>query len=624
MQKNNQFPEKSSDQIEQNGQQHTAWDDLKNIPMAAKKIESDLKDDLLNIQDMLKHGKINQEQADKFTKEAEVARHPEMDDDTKKALDDDLANIQDMLEHGKITKEQADKYTKEVEDKAINKAYRKLGIQEAQKDTPESAKPKDAENFKHIDEKIINDIKEDISTKKIIIGSTTEEVKPEDKTKIPSNPEEAKLDAMLKAAAKKDAIAPEKKAQFKSEADMDAILQERQGELDGALTKEEEQSEVEPKKKIKKIIRRKIIRKVPTLAKEQIAEIDQQKALEEEQQKEAELQSQQEIEEQQELEKQQSEPTDAELNEELSRQAEQFLEENQDFEDRIINQTDDAIKKEETSKQTAKELKLDLPNLDEYKEYVEAINKINQELAKLDAQEKALPEPEEKQEDTQEEQPKEPKVQEDTQEQPETPELEEKKGILERVKDYISEINRINQEIAELDEGLDEGDALESNPETPETPEETSEASEEQLSEPSEESPETISEPEAPKEEDANSSEKISERSVDDPDSEDFDFNGWEKEIEDYFSFEEWNDGILEEIEQHQDLIGGVDGVKNMTSKEFISDSKAVSRWETWYNSLSDEGKSFVKGMADKIDSSDYRYKIKWGWGFRTWLAANG
>ncbi len=82
-------------------------------------------DDLLNIEDMLSSGRINEEQAARFRDEVtarmEAALNPELSEDNNKQLQDDLLNIDDMLSHGTITEEQANNFTKEVKLKALER-----------------------------------------------------------------------------------------------------------------------------------------------------------------------------------------------------------------------------------------------------------------------------------------------------------------------------------------------------------------------------------------------------------------------------------------------------------------------------------------------------------------------
>lgn len=87
--------------------------------------EQQFQDDLLNIEDMQKSGRISPEQAAQFraevTARVEKARNPELSTENKQWLEDELANIEDMLRHGRIDQTKADQYIAEVKDRAIEK-----------------------------------------------------------------------------------------------------------------------------------------------------------------------------------------------------------------------------------------------------------------------------------------------------------------------------------------------------------------------------------------------------------------------------------------------------------------------------------------------------------------------
>ena len=87
--------------------------------------------------------------------------------------------------------------------------------------------------------------------------------------------------------------------------------------------------------------------------------------------------------------------------------------------------------------------------------------------------------------------------------------------------------------------------------------------------------------------------------------------------------FNRWSNEIVNEILENRYLIGGEDGIKNMTDSSPISD-EAQDRWATWWNNLTEEGKNFAKNIVKKINSSDFRYGLNWGNGIRTWMALNG
>lgn len=88
--------------------------------------------------------------------------------------------------------------------------------------------------------------------------------------------------------------------------------------------------------------------------------------------------------------------------------------------------------------------------------------------------------------------------------------------------------------------------------------------------------------------------------------------------------YNRWSNEIINEIVNGFSVIGGEDGIKNMTDRAIVSDDEAQDRWAAWWNALTEEGKNFVKNIVKKINSSDYRYQLDWGKGFRTWLAING
>ncbi|MBR3324214.1 hypothetical protein IKG24_01600 [Candidatus Saccharibacteria bacterium] len=86
--------------------------------------------------------------------------------------------------------------------------------------------------------------------------------------------------------------------------------------------------------------------------------------------------------------------------------------------------------------------------------------------------------------------------------------------------------------------------------------------------------------------------------------------------------FERWDNEIQQEINDNKDIIGGEDGVANLTDDSYMG-PESETRWLNWWNSLSDEGKTFVKNIVKKIRSSDYQYDLKWGLGIRSWLEMN-
>ncbi|MBR3169455.1 hypothetical protein IKF23_03390 [Candidatus Saccharibacteria bacterium] len=360
MQKNNEsHPGKLYNEAVQT-EQHTTWDDLKNTPSPAQKIESNLEDDLANIQDMLEHGKISKEQADKYAKEAqdkaESAKLSNLDSDTKKALEDDLANIQDMLEHGKISEEQADKYTKEVQDKAFELAHHKTKSQQQ----PMPPEPTSSVESAPLPKPSSPTVSSPISTPK---PSASSVFKKFTNPYRPHNPEEARLDAMLEDVIKKDKIPREQKAQFQSEADMDAVIGQPQ-----AITLEP-MPESTSKQAPQNIIKDRDDKTGQT--QEQNLRSQKQQELELQKQQELELQKQQELElqKQQELESQKQEEPNLE---EVSHKMEDWLEDLDSFGNKIEAETEKLIAEQ------AEKQKTDL-----YKIRYE-INQIDQELSKLD------------------------------------------------------------------------------------------------------------------------------------------------------------------------------------------------------------------------------------------------
>lgn len=84
-------------------------------------------------------------------------------------------------------------------------------------------------------------------------------------------------------------------------------------------------------------------------------------------------------------------------------------------------------------------------------------------------------------------------------------------------------------------------------------------------------------------------------------------------------SYEDWNDEILEEINEKADSIGGPEGISIITDTTPYG-KKSTERYQAWWNNLSDEGKQTVRELADKINSSKYNTMTDWGNGFRLWL----
>lgn len=107
----------------------TEWDSLKKYDV----VEQNLQDDLLNIDDMLKSGRITEEKADEYRAEInaklEKAKEPHLDPSSQKYFDDENLNIDFMLKSGSITEEQADRFREEVKQRAQQSAADDLELQ---------------------------------------------------------------------------------------------------------------------------------------------------------------------------------------------------------------------------------------------------------------------------------------------------------------------------------------------------------------------------------------------------------------------------------------------------------------------------------------------------------------
>ena len=100
--------------------QQNEWEALLNYdPVAA---EQKLQDDLLNIDDMLEHGRITPEKAETYRREvserAEKEKQIPLDSEAQKYLDDEMANINEMLAQGRFSEKEAEAYRAEVKQRA--------------------------------------------------------------------------------------------------------------------------------------------------------------------------------------------------------------------------------------------------------------------------------------------------------------------------------------------------------------------------------------------------------------------------------------------------------------------------------------------------------------------------
>ena len=84
---------------------------------------------------------------------------------------------------------------------------------------------------------------------------------------------------------------------------------------------------------------------------------------------------------------------------------------------------------------------------------------------------------------------------------------------------------------------------------------------------------------------------------------------------------EAWFDGIMEELNNNKELIGGDKGVSIIS---YVGDiNRRTGEWSDWWNSLSDDGKNFVRGIMNKISSSSHRYNTQRGKAFSAWFELN-
>lgn len=87
----------------------------------------------------------------------------------------------------------------------------------------------------------------------------------------------------------------------------------------------------------------------------------------------------------------------------------------------------------------------------------------------------------------------------------------------------------------------------------------------------------------------------------------------------DMASMDEEEAEIVDDIKNAEELIGGEEGIKIMLDKSPIS-TESVARWHKWWDSLSDDGREYVKAIVKQVNTYPNRYQLKWGNGFRAWL----
>lgn len=231
------------------------WESLTDQRSAA---EQQFQDDLLNIDDMQKSGRISQEQAAHFVEEAtakvERARNPELSPDVAQWLQDELSNIDDMLRHGHIDQAKADKYIAEVKDRAIakedevHKAQATEASEEQEATSAEDAEKQLAEDevkkakiekrIGEIDSEVkkIEDSQENITkdaeTKKTDKEEEEKKKLEEEKKRKLEEEEKKKLEEEEKERARKELEEDEKRKK---------AVEERIDEIDEELAEEDEQ-----------------------------------------------------------------------------------------------------------------------------------------------------------------------------------------------------------------------------------------------------------------------------------------------------------------------------------------------------------------------------------------------
>ena len=88
---------------------------------------------------------------------------------------------------------------------------------------------------------------------------------------------------------------------------------------------------------------------------------------------------------------------------------------------------------------------------------------------------------------------------------------------------------------------------------------------------------------------------------------------------------EAWFDDIMNELESNKALIGekGISIISN-ANRLGSMDHNAQSEWGEWWNSLSEDGKNFIRGIMNKISSSEHHYHTNRGRAFLQWFNMNG
>lgn len=97
----------------------------------------------------------------------------------------------------------------------------------------------------------------------------------------------------------------------------------------------------------------------------------------------------------------------------------------------------------------------------------------------------------------------------------------------------------------------------------------------------------------------------------------------FEPETEPETEADRWSDEILGEIYENADLIGGEEGIFNLTDRNPFDD-RQQGRWQAWWEGLSDDGRGYIRDLVNRIESSDYHNSLTWGNNFRLWFALNG
>ncbi len=184
---------------EESNANYDAWQSL---AVKQENAQQQLNDDLLNIDDMLRSGRINEEQAEHFREEvkakAEAASKVELTEEASKQLEDDLLNIDDMLSSGRINEEQAEHFREEVKAKAEAASLGKQAIESEESSKLEEEQGDDSQlekRIKEIDEMITKGtIGDNEAVKEILKAKDEEEEKKkleeEEKKKQEATPDE--------------------------------------------------------------------------------------------------------------------------------------------------------------------------------------------------------------------------------------------------------------------------------------------------------------------------------------------------------------------------------------------------------------------------------------------------